>query len=353
MVGDPIDIALLRGFYPLDGLRRENLIALSKQAELTEILSGRPLFRERTNDKRTYYLVSGEVEFRNGTTVVDRLRGDTPAAKAPILPGNPRRYGAYVASKAMVLTYDTSLLDVLLTWDQTGVYDVDEFSATDAVAPDDWMTMLLRTELFQRIPPANLQTVFMRLQHVTYKAGDVVIKQGAAGDYFYAIREGRCVVTRETPMNAAGLGLAELGPGDTFGEESLISSAPRNATVAMQTDGVLTRLDRSDFNELLQDATTKLVSYPEALERVTNAGARWLDVRLPAEYAAQHLPGAANLPLCFLRPKLNQLDRGAQYVVVCDNGRRSAAAAFILHARGYNMVVLKGGLQAIARPHGQ
>ena len=45
--------------------------------------------------------------------------------------------------------------------------------------------------------------------------------------------------------------LAELGMGDTFGEEALISGAHRNATVTMITDGVLMRLGKDDFNTLL------------------------------------------------------------------------------------------------------
>ena len=52
-----------------------------------------------------------------------------------------------------------------------------------------------------------------------------MIKQGDEGDYFYVIVDGRCVVTRETPLNREGVKLAELGGGDTFGEEALISDA--------------------------------------------------------------------------------------------------------------------------------
>ena len=43
---------------------------------------------------------------------------------------------------------------------------------------------------------------------------NLVIRQGADGDYFYAIVSGRCLVTRETPLNREGIKLAELGMGD-------------------------------------------------------------------------------------------------------------------------------------------
>ncbi len=344
MVNEPVDVTLLRKFSPLDGLRRQNLIALSKKAAVQAIPAGRPLFREGDADKNAYYLVRGDVELRSGTEVVDRLKGGTPAAKNAIAPSKPRRYGAYATTAVDVLVFEADLLDVLLTWDETGIYDVSEFTASAPVAAGDWMGVLLGTGLFHHIPPSNLQAIFMRLQRVTHRAGEVVIKQGQDGDYFYAIIEGRCAVTRETPLNRAGLKLAELGPGETFGEEALISEAKRNATVSMLTDGVLMRLDKKDFHSLLHDPMQQWVTYAEGAERVANGGAKWLDVRLPSEFESSHLPDAINLPLCFLRPKMGTLDKKTPYVAVCDTGRRSSAAAFILNGRGYNTVVLKGGL---------
>src|ERR1700722_20234722 len=104
------------------------------------------------------------------------------------------------------------------------------------------MRPLLQTKPFHPLPPANIQAIFMRLQRMPYRMGEVVIKQGDEGGYFYVIVNGRCVVTRETPLNKEGIKLAELGIGDTFGEEALIAEAKRNATVTMMTDGTLMRL---------------------------------------------------------------------------------------------------------------
>ena len=70
--------------------------------------------------------------------------------------------------------------------------------------------MLLQTKAFHKIPPANIQAIFMRMQQINYHAGDVVLKQGAEGDYFYVLTRGKCLVTRETPLNKEGIKLAEL-----------------------------------------------------------------------------------------------------------------------------------------------
>ena len=142
----------------------------------------------------------------------------------------------------------------MITWDQTGLLRGQRnYRRQFGADADDWMTVLLQTKAFHRIPPANLQALFMRMQHVACRAGEVVIKQGDDGDYFYVITKGSAVVTRETPMNRDGLKLAELGVGESFGEEALISDAKRNATITMQTDGALVRLGKDDFNELLNE----------------------------------------------------------------------------------------------------
>jgi rhodanese-related sulfurtransferase len=207
------------------------------------------------------------------------------------------------------------------------------------------MTTLLQTKAFHRIPPANIQAIFMRMQRINYRAGDVVIKQGTEGDYFYVVVSGKCVVTRETPLNKEGIKLAELGSGDSFGEEALIAEAKRNATVTMSTEGTLMRLGKQDFQTLLNEPLLQWVSQDQAKEIVAKGG-KWLDVRLPSEFQNFRIDGSINIPLYFIRLKLNALDKNTPYIICCDTGRRSSAGAYILSERGFEAYVLKGGLAA-------
>jgi rhodanese-related sulfurtransferase len=233
----------------------------------------------------------------------------------------------------------------MLTWDQTGSYEVSELKGDSSVGGDDWMTMLLQTKAFHKIPPANIQAIFMRMQQINYKVGDVVLKQGAEGDYFYVLTRGKCLVTRETPLNKEGIKLAELSVGDTFGEEALISDAKRNATVTMLTDGAVMRLGKDDFKRLLNEPMLDWVTPAEA-EKIVRGGGHWLDVRLPSEFENHHYDDAINIPLYFIRLKINTLDPKKEYVVCCDTGRRSSAGAYILSERGYNVHVLRGGINS-------
>src|SRR6202043_4072657 len=60
----PLELAILRTFSPLDGLKAENLHALARKTHIRELGAGRVLFKEGDTDKRTYYLVAGNVELR-------------------------------------------------------------------------------------------------------------------------------------------------------------------------------------------------------------------------------------------------------------------------------------------------
>ena len=348
MESKPLELGLLRSFSPLDGLKSENLHALARKTALHSLSAGRLLFKEGDTDKRTYYVVSGVLELLHENRSVLVIRGGTPEARNPIAPGNPRRYAARVVSDRMdYVVMDSEMLDMMLTWDQTGSYEVNELRGVNDEGPssDDWMTNLLQTKAFHRIPPANIQAIFMRMQRIDYRAGEVVIKQGDEGDYFYVVVKGRCAVTRETPLNRDGIKLAELGIGDTFGEEALISDAKRNASVSMATDGTLMRLAKQDFRTLLNEPMLEWVDMDEARALVAG-GAKWLDVRLPSEFENYRLEGALNMPLYFIRLKLKTLERDTHYIVCCDTGRRSSAGCYILSERGFRASVLKGGLIA-------
>lgn len=339
---------LLRRFSPLDGLKRENVAALAKKIEVRTLDGSKPLLREGDTDKRTYYLVSGTLELTDRDGAVRLLRSNSDESRNPITPVLPRRYTVRAVDRVEYISVDTELLDVMLTWDQTGSYEVNELRSDDHGNSDDWMTTLLQTKAFHRIPPGNIQAIFMRMQQVHFNAEDVIIKQGDEGDYFYVITRGRCTVTRETPLNKEGIKLAELGVGDTFGEEALISQNRRNATVTMSTDGALMRLGKHDFTTLLNEPMVAWVDQEDA-RRIVAAGGKWLDVRLPSEFENYHEAGAINIPLYFIRLKLNALDTKTTYVVCCDTGRRSSAGAFVLNERGFDTRVLRGGLNLTGR----
>ena len=345
MAGEQVSTELLRGFSPLDGLKRDNLAALARKVQIRELSPGQLLFKEGDTEKRTIYVVSGILELLNQSKIVGKIEGGSEEARNPVAPVYPRRLTAKARDRVQFISIDSDLLDVMLTWDQTGTYEVSELQGKSDQGGEDWMTMLLQTKAFHKIPPANIQAIFMRMQQINYRSGDVILKQGAEGDYFYVLIRGSALVTRETPLSKEGIKLAELNVGDTFGEEALISEAKRNATVTMQSDGAVMRLGKEDFKKLLNEPMLDWLSIAQA-EEVVRTGGQWLDVRLPSEFENQHLDGAINIPLYFIRLKISTLDKSKRYVVCCDTGRRSSAGAYILSERGYHAYVLQGGINS-------
>ena len=350
MTNEQIDMDLLKKFSPLDGLKRDNLAALARKVQVRELSPQQLMFKEGDTERRTIYVVSGSLELIDDQGKVEEIiEGGSDIARNPVAAIFPRRVTGRARNRVQYISIDSDLLDVMLTWDQTGSYEVSELQGeAEDEGGEDWMTMLLQTKAFHKIPPANIQAIFMRMQQINYKAGDVVLKQGTEGDYFYVLTSGKCLVTRETPLNKDGIKLAELAVGDTFGEEALISDAKRNATVTMTTDGAIMRLGKEDFKRLLNEPMLDWISMAEA-EDIIKGGGKWLDVRLPSEFENDHLSGAINIPLYFIRLKMSTLDENTNYILCCDTGRRSSAGAYILSERGYKAYVLRDGINSVRR----
>jgi ATP-binding cassette subfamily B protein len=101
------------------------------------------------------------------------------------------------------------------------------------------------------LPPEVRRLVVESFDRVTYSFGEPIVRQGERGDAFYVIARGRVRVVAagddgiEIPLN-------RFGPGDSFGETSLLEDVPRNATVRASGDVVALRLDRGVFNALVR-----------------------------------------------------------------------------------------------------
>ena len=134
--GTPADVALLKRFSPLDGMKAENVIALARKTSRRQAPKGRVLFREDDTEKQTYFLLSGTVDLLQEGEIIATIAGGTPHAKNPIGHFIPRRQSAVATSNIEYLLIDSEFLDVVVTWDQTGSYKVAELKgAQDDVQP--------------------------------------------------------------------------------------------------------------------------------------------------------------------------------------------------------------------------
>lgn len=353
-VSNPVRIHELRSLIPLNELTHDNLMDLSRKTEVNYLARGRRLFSKGDTVNRSFYILEGQIALTDDAGPERLIVGGTPQARYPIDHYQPRKSTATARTDVRYISIDNDLLDILLTWNQNDGYMVTEIEVTEEPAEeeeDDWMTQMLRTNIFHRIPAANIQAVFMRMEPAHFRAGDPVIRQGDEGDFYYHIRKGKCVVTHNSAKSGKIIKLAELGPGQGFGEESLIANTQRNANVTMLTDGLLMRLAKKDFVELLKAPVVKSVDWARAKQMVEAGEATWLDVRLESEHRNATIPGSLNLPFYLLRIKAGALDKDKTYITFCDTGGRSASAAYLLNERGIDAYCLQGGLMAVKELH--
>lgn len=333
---------------PTKALSPDHCLELADKSEFCKLDKGQKLFTQGEDASRVVYLISGEVELTSTDGGRRIIVGGTKASKLPLEQGKVHKLTATARNDVTFIQVDSNLLDIMLTWQQSGGYEVQEFENNESGATDDddWMSRILSAKVFHRIPPANIQLIFMKMEACHFSKGDAVINQGDEGEHFYIVREGTCDVIRKTRKNPDGVRLARLVVGDNFGEEALISGGKRNASVIMVSNGVLMSLSKSDFLELMNEPLLKWVDYSEGKSIAADNGI-WIDVRLPAEFQTRHIPNSINIPLPILRAKLNQLDDNKQYIVCCDTGRRSSTATYLLTQNGFSASVLKEGLEAV------
>ena len=87
------------------------------------------------------------------------------------------------------------------------------------------VSLLKGVPLFADVPEEKLQKIAPFATTDEFAEGQVVVKEGGYSNHFYAIEEGTAKVERD------GEHLADLGPGDIFGEQGLLEKQERSATV--------------------------------------------------------------------------------------------------------------------------
>lgn len=341
----------LAALAPLATLPRERLAELAEIAFVERVPRGSDPLQGRSPHGQSLFLLQGELllAFQGGGTQV--LVGGTEDARLAVNRSRGRLLRAKAITDVDLLALDDEVLDIIATWDQVASAG-EEASAIARALHNDARLMgnafslaNLRAGAFAQLPAAHIDELLKRFERVRVQRGEALIREGDEGDCYYVIESGRFQVERM--VGGARVVLAELKSGDAFGEEALVSEAKRNASVQALSDGVLLRLARADFNELLREPLLRRIDYREAAEKVRH-GAIWLDVRYPSEYQYDKLPGAINVPLAEVRNMFGVLDRSREYVAYCQSGRRSAAAAFLFAQRGFRVWLLDGGLKRAA-----
>ena len=119
-------------------------------------------------------------------------------------------------------------------------------------------TAIARVPLFSQLAPHDRQEIITRFKVVRAKQGAVVIREGEPGDSMYFILFGKVGVYTSLLQDDNGelkeeqLLLATLKDGDFFGEQALVTSEPRSATVNTLSDVSLLKLRKEDLDSVIE-----------------------------------------------------------------------------------------------------
>src|SRR3989441_1232451 len=111
---------------------------------------------------------------------------------------------------------------------------------------------LARVPLFKRLDAAELEHLAEEIDQVNYKAGETIFNEHDRGDALYILEDG-AVRIWVYDQDVKEVTLAELKPGDFFGELAVLDRGERSSSATAVTDIHLHRLSSDDFQKFLTD----------------------------------------------------------------------------------------------------
>lgn len=106
-------------------------------------------------------------------------------------------------------------------------------------------SILASVALFEALSKAERALMADALEDVVFADGDTIMNQGAAGDYFYIINQGKASVLVDAKQ------VALRGDGEYIGEKALLTNEPRMASCVAAGEVECARMDRDTFTRIL------------------------------------------------------------------------------------------------------
>jgi len=339
-----LDINTLKKFVPFSELEDKYLEDALDHITEKSFNKGEMMFKRGRPIAERFYLISGRVDLIDANFKSSSVEGGRESIANALNPESPTRRSGIAKSPVRVFVVEVEALDRIVAWSESAAYasqggdltltgEIEVSSIADEDATD-WMSSLLRSPLFNKIPMTQVQELFARFVDQPVPKAEMVIKEGEKGDFFYVLASGRAHVTNRSESVDV-----MLEPGSYFGEEALLGQTPRNASITMVEPGLLKRLEADAFEALLKSPILQYVLADE-LESLGKPH-KLIDVKMPVEFRMFHVPGSINVPLARLRMSMNELAKSSAYVVPDDAGSRADIAAHLLCQAGFDAYILK------------
>lgn len=342
----------LRKLFPLETMPARQYNALCSACHITEKPKGSFLFKQGDAPDSFIYLIQGTISLEAEEFKIETISAGTDVAKFAIAHQFPRQISARAMGNVRYVNLQLNAFDKQETEDieEESDYMVENEDDLEKELSGDWMSALLQSAIFQRLPAMNLQQVLMSLEDVEFKKGEVIFSQGDVGDYYYLIKRGRCALSRRASERAKEIKLLELRQNETFGEDALLSGELRSMTVTAMTNMILARIDKERFTKLIKEPALTYIDYQRLVSECDQGLAVAVDMRSMDAYNKNHIEGCRSIPFFSLRMSLKELSKESKkIIIICDDGKISKAAAFVLIKYGIDAEVLKEGMQGVPK----
>jgi len=213
-------------------------------------------------------------------------------------------------------------------------------AAAAAMAPDhhgahaEPQHFLQRIKLFSALSAHECQEVVKRMKRRDFPPQMMIVREGQPGNSMFFITSGLVEVRKKDPNTGIDFLLTEMGPGQNFGEMSLLTGKPRTATVTAAQPTTCAVLEQSDFQNVLMQypkiglALTTILA--ERLEEANksagiefiNLGKMQFDPRVLALLPQQLIMQHKVIPVAFINNRLSLAMVNPNNIIALDDIRR-------------------------------
>ena len=332
-------LKILKGLSPFSALSNEDFAKIAEQGTFVLQPAGVLIFKRFSNDSNSHWLLTGRLNLVNDAFENRPFTESDSQTYGAVDDFQPHTVSAVCEDTCLVFTLAKDIQDQIETLLESAAKKAD--SSENSVLDSNWMERLLSTPLFEFIPPMNIQTLLKRFTTRQVSNGEIIIKQGEPGDYFYMIKRGSVSVHIE--INGKVNQVAKLSAGQSFGQDALISDMPRNATIMATAPCELALLTEADFEDLLLSPVIEVITPAEIEEagRIHGTEVQVLNLYHPDEAQPAGDSAEISIPFIELRNHIQDLPQDVIYAV---RGPTSAKinhlGAYLLNESGYTAYVL-------------
>ncbi|MCW8854723.1 MAG: cyclic nucleotide-binding domain-containing protein [Gammaproteobacteria bacterium] len=319
-------------YFPFNNLSTERLQEIVNHIRIIELQQDEILQIKGSNSQDFLYLLEGQIDVVCDGSI-QSLSDPAETQRSPVLVPNNQSCSIIARENCIICHANRDILDTIIAWDHINKESKESVQHIDIIR---------NTLVFNRLPIEYIESAFSRMQPKAFKKGDTI--QGEQTDAYYLILSGSVEVQRFNSENQQQQTITQLGTGDIFGNEALVSGQNLTETIIMLEDSELLVLGKDDYSELIKRPLVRTIQAKIAQTMLDN-GYQLLDVRFPEEHAENRIPGARLIPLGELRQQLKKLNEKQPYIVYCHSGPRSAVATLILTENKFEAHSLEGGIR--------